>query len=498
VLWLLDVYTDGTVAATQKISSTMGDFAGPLQDGDEFGLGLTSIGDFDGDGNTDLAVGARLDDDGGMDTGAVWLLFLGTCDLVASPPSLDFGEVTVGTSADAQFVLSNAGTGTATGSIGESCAEVSILSGGGPFMLAPGGSIPVTVRFAPNVAGPVECVVTTGASCGQVLVTGTAVEAAPAPHILSVQDIPEDQGGRVRISFGRSGYDRPYAPVTLQQYEIYRRIDAPPSSAPAPAPERKPALEGWDYVVATPIHGEDVYHVVVATLADSTTSRGMRWSVFMVRAATSNPFVFFDSAPDSGYSTDDIPPGPPSLLSVAYGTPHGNVLTWAASPSPDLFGYLIYRSAAQSGPSQDDGHFVALTHGTQWTDVAMDAQRYYSVAAMDSAGNKSDAVRPQQTSGINGGVPKQLALRQNMPNPFNPSTTIGYDVPAPGGRLTLAVYDVRGRLVQTLRDGIETAGAKSTAWDGRDRQGQRVASGTYFYRVEFDGAVLTRKMTLLE
>jgi flagellar hook assembly protein FlgD len=60
------------------------------------------------------------------------------------------------------------------------------------------------------------------------------------------------------------------------------------------------------------------------------------------------------------------------------------------------------------------------------------------------------------------------------------------------------VYDVRGRLVQTLRDGIETAGAKSTAWDGRDRQGQRVASGTYFYRVEFDGAVLTRKMTLLE
>jgi len=181
-LWLLDVYTDGTVAASQKVSSTTGDFAGPLQDGDEFGLGLTPMGDFDGDGNTDLAVGARLDDDGGEDLGAVWLLFLGTCGLVATPPSLDFGEVTVGTSADAQFVLQNTGPTTMTGSIGESCGEFSIVSGGGPFTLAPGDSIPVTVRFAPNYEGAFECVVATGTACGQVVATGTGVESNPAPR----------------------------------------------------------------------------------------------------------------------------------------------------------------------------------------------------------------------------------------------------------------------------------------------------------------------------
>jgi hypothetical protein len=332
-----------------------------------------------------------------------------------------------------------------------------------------------------------------------VVVTGTAVEPDPAPHILSVLDIPEDQGGRVRITFGRSGYDRPYAPVTLQQYEIYRRIDAPPGSAPATyASERQPALEGWDFVTATPIHGEDVYNVVVATLADSTARHGMRWSVFMVRAASRDPFLFYDSAPDSGYSTDDIPPGPPSLLSVAYGTPQGNVLTWTASTSPDLFGYKIYQSASQTTPSEDPGDFLALTHGTKWTDVGANGDRYYSVAAIDSAGNESGAVRPGQTTGTGSQIPKQLALGQNMPNPFNPSTTIGYDVPAPGGRLALAVYDVRGRLVRTLLDGFEAAGERSTTWDGRDNRGQRVASGTYFYRVSFGGTVLTKKMTLLE
>ena len=128
-------------------------------------------------------------------------------------------------------------------------------------------------------------------------------------------------------------------------------------------PHQQPALEDWDFVTATPIHGEDVYNVVVGTLADSTVHHGMRWSVFMVRAASRNPFVFFDSAPDSGYSTDDIPPGPPSLLSVAYGTPQGNVLTWTASQSPDLLGYKIYRSATQNALSQDPGDFLALTRG---------------------------------------------------------------------------------------------------------------------------------------
>ena len=73
--WLLFLRPDGTVKGHAKISTTAGCFAGPLDDHDQFG-GVAALGDLDGDGVQDLGVGARLDDDGGTDRGAVWLLFL--------------------------------------------------------------------------------------------------------------------------------------------------------------------------------------------------------------------------------------------------------------------------------------------------------------------------------------------------------------------------------------------------------------------------------------
>jgi hypothetical protein len=74
--WVLFLKNDGTVKRYQKISATEGGFAGNLDDHDRFGRAVTSLGDLDGDNITDLAVGAPLDDDGGQNRGAVWLLFL--------------------------------------------------------------------------------------------------------------------------------------------------------------------------------------------------------------------------------------------------------------------------------------------------------------------------------------------------------------------------------------------------------------------------------------
>jgi hypothetical protein len=96
-----------------------------------------------------------------------------------------------------------------------------------------------------------------------------------------------------------------------------------------------------------------------------------------------------------------------------------------------------------------------------------------------------------------GGVPKAFALRQNAPNPFNPSTTIYYDVPSGGGNVSLRVYDVSGRLVRTLVDGHETEGSKSITWDGTGDRGQSIASGIYFYRMSAPGFNETKKMVLL-
>jgi len=90
------------------------------------------------------------------------------------------------------------------------------------------------------------------------------------------------------------------------------------------------------------------------------------------------------------------------------------------------------------------------------------------------------------------------ALYPCIPNPFNPATTIRYDVPAVGGLVTLKVYDARGSLVRTLVDGVETGGEKSVVWDGRNDGGSPVATGVYFYRLTAFGFDETRKMMLLK
>lgn len=75
-VWILFLQPDGTVLREQKISDTQGNFLGVLGGGDLFGFALANLGDVDGDGVTDLAVGTPKDDDGGVRKGAVWVLFL--------------------------------------------------------------------------------------------------------------------------------------------------------------------------------------------------------------------------------------------------------------------------------------------------------------------------------------------------------------------------------------------------------------------------------------
>jgi hypothetical protein len=75
-IWILFMNRDGRVRSQQKIADGAGGFKGDLSDGDQFGSAVTGLGDLDGDGINDLAVGADQSDDGGTDRGAVWILFM--------------------------------------------------------------------------------------------------------------------------------------------------------------------------------------------------------------------------------------------------------------------------------------------------------------------------------------------------------------------------------------------------------------------------------------
>jgi hypothetical protein len=88
-------------------------------------------------------------------------------------------------------------------------------------------------------------------------------------------------------------------------------------------------------------------------------------------------------------------------------------------------------------------------------------------------------------------------LGANTPNPFNPATTIPYELEQ-SGHVRLQIFDVRGRLVRTLRDGVATAGPDRARWVGDDDQGRDVGSGVYFAVLEAPGFRQSRRLVLLK
>lgn len=92
-----------------------------------------------------------------------------------------------------------------------------------------------------------------------------------------------------------------------------------------------------------------------------------------------------------------------------------------------------------------------------------------------------------------------VRLLPNQPNPFNPETVVHFAIDGAGPTaVSLAVYDIGGRLVRTLADGSLEPGRHQRRWDGRDAQGRAVAAGTYFARLSARGQVVTRPLSLVK
>ena len=94
-------------------------------------------------------------------------------------------------------------------------------------------------------------------------------------------------------------------------------------------------------------------------------------------------------------------------------------------------------------------------------------------------------------------LPDQYGLNQNMPNPFNPSTAIRYQLPE-AGLVRLSVYNLLGQEVRELVDERKDAGSFTATWDGTDALGRRVASGIYLYHIQAGDFSASRRMLLLK
>jgi hypothetical protein len=139
-----------------------------------------------------------------------------------------------------------------------------------------------------------------------------------------------------------------------------------------------------------------------------------------------------------------------------------------------------------------DGGYIIAGH-TEMTGGV------YDIYLIKTNGNGDVGIESEGS--ITAGFPKVLALLPNYPNPFNPSTTISFEVPTNSAmkqHVTLAVYDMRGRLVRILvSSGIDPGNHKVT-WNGKDESGNLVSSGIYLYQLKAGGGTVTRKMTVLK
>ena len=95
-------------------------------------------------------------------------------------------------------------------------------------------------------------------------------------------------------------------------------------------------------------------------------------------------------------------------------------------------------------------------------------------------------------------TPTTFTLGANYPNPFNPATTIPLAVPAGAKNVDLTIYNVLGQPLRQVWTGPLPAGEHELTWDGRDAQGQPVATGVYVYRLQVDDQTYARKMVKLE
>lgn len=95
-------------------------------------------------------------------------------------------------------------------------------------------------------------------------------------------------------------------------------------------------------------------------------------------------------------------------------------------------------------------------------------------------------------------APMGFRLMQNHPNPFNPSTTIAFEITDATKDYRLDIYNIKGQLVKTLHNGKLIPGRHSVVWNGQDKNDKEVASGVYFYRLDDGQKAKTRKMLLMK
>jgi hypothetical protein len=452
-----------------------------------FGAKVNSAGDLDHNGVEDIAVYRPFESSGGTGAGKVFVFHV----LVTSTRALNFGKGLIDEGKTERVAIYNPG---------KTVLRVSSLYFAGKdanqfranatyFTIAPGDSQIVAIDFKPQSEDTFSASLEIRSDIGNATISLSGIGVSPLPQILSISDVPNDQGKNVKIQWRRSILDTVNSTRPIINYSIWRRMAN---------------ADQWEKISDLPAAQKMTYETAAPTQFDATVA-GVYWSVFYVSAHTQNLAFTYNSAPDSGYSVDNLAPDSLSNLRAEV-VKAGIRLCWRAGQENDLDHYSIYRGT-KSGFALFYPHLIVRDTTVVDTSVVAGTTYYYRAVAIDAAGNKSLPSHELHITYIPTnitplpGLPSEFALLQNYPNPLRASasnleTGIQFQLPI-GTMVNLTIFDVKGRRLRTLVNTFKRAGNYDVTWDGRDDTGMEAASGLYIYRLEANGLVMSRKMLLV-
>jgi hypothetical protein len=345
----------------------------------------------------------------------------------------------------------------------------------------------------------------------------------PEPTLFAAKDVPNDQGGRVRLEWYASSRDQLNQGV-ISKYTIWRGIDqsmyanalaagVPEAKATDPATnfsgrmvrhDRPQGLDYfWELIGTQNAAYRYAYSFTAATTFDSTATNSAthRFQILAhgFNGGLPSDLINWPSNILSGRSVDNIAPPPPLFL-AAQRVGNDVNLKWNGVHVADLDKYTVYR-ATSTGVTPVASDFLASDKDTLLIDSSAPTSvaLYYIVTATDTHDNqgaKSNEASVAATTNA-GNLPPVtvLTVLQNHPNPFTSETQLQIGLPAKSD-VRVEIYDVAGKRVRSILVPARVKGWNTLRLAARDDHGAVLPSGVYFFRVHAGAETVTRKMVV--
>lgn len=337
-----------------------------------------------------------------------------------------------------------------------------------------------------------------------------------APDVLSVEDVPNDQGLQVTVKWKPSFFDPQTGTNQTSSYSLWREVQTDVTSIitgsfrsfeeisfDGMAPVRGSIFEidgsNWTFIAQIPAVSNRPfvnYSYVAPTLEDNVPT------TFVVSAIPMPGFSLpvLWGEPGTGISIDNMPP---EFTSYAIQS-HSNAIAieWEVDLTIhyDLEGFNVYRHNAPGFTPNEQNKIASLdSSAVQYLDESVTAGMnfYYVIESFDNSSNSgftselSSSITNITTTGSDV-TPTEFKLSQNFPNPFNPVTRISFDI-AVNSNVELKVYNELGQLVNVLVNDVMSPGSYNVTFDASS-----LPSGVYFYSLKAGEFRDTKRLVLIK